>query len=300
MSTNNKKSWFYWMDDKYRMVLMNDETFQEERSFRLSLSNVISLLGLGFLIIGGFIIVLMILTPLGNLVPQKDSSADKGDSEVREALLMMNQQLDSLQNALNNKDDYIASLSKVVMGEHETVDDATKAYEENKAANEDKPTAAVPEKSEDLEALIESVENEAELGNLVSDVLSENVSVDQMRFIAPIKGIVTDSFAPSRQHYGTDIVAPKGTVIKSIQKGTVIVATWSADTGHMIGIQHDNNLISFYKHNSALLKKTGDRIEAGEAIAIIGNTGEMTDGTHLHFELWYNRQAVNPQHYVAF
>ncbi|MCH2044210.1 MAG: M23 family metallopeptidase [Saprospiraceae bacterium] len=300
MSKENKKSWFYWMDDKYRMVLMNDETFQENRSFRLSPSNVISLAGLNFLVVGVFVILLMILTPLGNLIPQSSTEGKKGDNEIREALFLMNQQLDSLQTALNNKDEYIASLSMVVMGEHETVDDATKAYEESKATADDKPTASVPEKSDDLEALIESVENEAELGNLVSDVLSENISVDQMQFIAPIKGIITDSFAPSREHYGTDIVAPKGTVIKSIQKGTVIVATWSADTGHMIGIQHDNRIISFYKHNSALLKKTGDRIDAGEAIAIIGNTGEMTDGTHLHFELWYNRQAVNPQHYIAF
>lgn len=299
MSRNKKKSWFYWMNEKYRIVLMNDEIFQEERSLRLSSANVFSFLGLAFLLIGGFTLLLMILTPLGNLISRK--TVDKEDSEIRASLLTMNHQLDSLQEALNNKQLYIASLTDVVFQRHETVEDATKAYEEKQDTSvKDRPKNEIPEKSKEVIALIRSLKEEIELGTWISNILSEELNVDQMHFTAPLKGIVTDSFAPTQQHYGTDVVAPEGTVIKAIQEGTVIVAMWSSDTGHVIGLQHDNNLISLYKHNSTLLKKMGDRIEAGEAIAIIGNTGEMTGAPHLHFELWYNQQALNPQNYVEF
>jgi len=147
---------------------------------------------------------------------------------------------------------------------------------------------------------MESVNNETELGNLVENTLQVETNINDMIFTPPIKGMVSDTFAPSRAHYGTDIVAPKGEVIKATQKGTVIVATWSADTGHMLAIQHDNNVISFYKHNSSLLKKTGDFVKPGEGIAIIGNSGEMTDGPHLHFEMWFNGQPINPQRYIDF
>ena len=125
-------------------------------------------------------------------------------------------------------------------------------------------------------------------------------SISNMIFLAPIKGMVSDTFAPTRAHYGTDIVAPKGSIIRATQGGTVLVATWSADTGHMLAIQHANNVVSFYKHNASLLKKTGDMVGAGEGIAIIGNTGEMTEGPHLHFELWFNGQAINPERYIEF
>jgi murein DD-endopeptidase MepM/ murein hydrolase activator NlpD len=118
--------------------------------------------------------------------------------------------------------------------------------------------------------------------------------------IAPVSGVISDTFALGRNHLGIDIVAPKGSVIKAVRSGTVILSSWSSDTGHMIGIQHDNNLITWYKHNSARLKNTGDRVESGEAIAIIGNSGEMSSGPHLHFELWYAGQPVNPKNYIEF
>ena len=107
-------------------------------------------------------------------------------------------------------------------------------------------------------------------------------------------------FDPTIQHFGVDIVAPKDETIKFTLSGTVILATSTSETGHVIGVQHKNNLISLYKHNSILLKKVGNYVKAGDPIAIIGNTGNLTTGPHLHFELWLNGNALDPAAYIAF
>lgn len=284
---------FDWLDDKHRLVLMNDETFQEERSFRLTGFNVFAVIGSVVMVVSFVTIVLMMYTPLGYLVPERSTQ------EVRQQISEVYMLVDSLQQAVSSRDMYIAQMQGLVFEEFEYENEVEKV-EEDKIASQQIEDAPSTEKSEELQALIERVDNEAELGNLVESTLVEEGSVDAIIFNPPLKGIVSDSFAPFRGHFGTDIIAPRGEVIRATQRGTVVVATWSAETGHMLGIQHDNNAISFYKHNSSLLKKEGDIVKAGEGIAIIGNTGEMTDGPHLHFELWFNGQAINPERYISF
>jgi murein DD-endopeptidase MepM/ murein hydrolase activator NlpD len=115
-----------------------------------------------------------------------------------------------------------------------------------------------------------------------------------------LKGIITNNYDPSGKHYGVDIVAAKNAAIKSTLDGTVIFAEWTLQTGYTIAVQHQDNLISVYKHNSVLLKKEGDYVTAGAVIAIIGETGELTTGPHLHFELWYDGSPVNPRDYMVF
>jgi murein DD-endopeptidase MepM/ murein hydrolase activator NlpD len=119
-------------------------------------------------------------------------------------------------------------------------------------------------------------------------------------FFAPLNGYITSTFNPREEHFGVDIVGPENEAIKATLEGTVIFASWTNDNGYVIQIQHPNNIISVYKHNSALLKKVGDYVKAGEPIAIIGNSGENTSGPHLHFELWYNGIPINPQEYIIF
>jgi murein DD-endopeptidase MepM/ murein hydrolase activator NlpD len=294
-----KRSLIPWISKNHRMVVVNDQTFVEEKSWRLSPVNV------GFFS-GGVVLSVMVLTmlllkftPLGYLVM---GSAGVADSGLRKEMDNLFKQLDTLNTEIANNTTYMENIKRLTTEEFEYEED----MEKPKSATLTETGAAVdfeeiPEKSDAVEQLEESVKMERELGSLVQSIFLEDEDrIDRNIFVSPLTGVVSDTFAPKRSHYGTDVVAPKGSVIQSVRAGTVIMSTWSADTGHMIGVQHDNNLISWYKHNSARLKKLGDRVEAGEAIAIIGNTGEMTDGPHLHFELWYNGQPVNPQKYIDF
>lgn len=280
---------FKWIDEKYRVVLINDETFQEERSFRLVPFNVFSIIGITIMLISLIIILLMIFTPLGRIIPERSNQ------DVRSQLSKIYIYVDSLESAVAARDLYIQKMSDLVYENFEYAKDVKDPAGQKTNKNE-----AIPEKTDELKGLVESVDNEAELGNLVTTNFTSNSDISDIIFTAPIKGMVSDTFSSNRGHYGTDIVAPRGEVIKATQKGTIIVATWSADTGHMLAIQHDNNVISFYKHNASLLKKTGDIVRAGEGIAIIGNSGELTNGPHLHFEMWYNGQPINAQRYIQF
>jgi murein DD-endopeptidase MepM/ murein hydrolase activator NlpD len=115
-----------------------------------------------------------------------------------------------------------------------------------------------------------------------------------------VKGIVTATFSAKENHYGTDIVANANEVVKSTLPGTVTMAAWTLETGNVIQVQHADNIVSIYKHNAELLKHMGDRVKAGDPIAIMGNSGELTTGPHLHFELWYNGTPLNPQDYISF
>jgi len=121
-----------------------------------------------------------------------------------------------------------------------------------------------------------------------------------MYFTSPLNGEVAAAFMPDKGHYGIDILAPKNTAIKAAMDGYVFFSDWTLETGNTIGIQHTNNVITFYKHNATLLKKAGNFVRAGEGVAIIGNTGELTNGPHLHFELWHKGKPVDPGEYVDF
>lgn len=278
-----------WIDGKYRLVLMNDETFQEERSFRLLPFNVAATIGAIIMSISLITILLLVLTPLGRIVPEHSNQ------NIRSQISEIYVHIDSLEKAVDDRDAFILKVKDLVYEKFEYEDSVEDPANQTAGKN-----VEVPAKSDELKLLMESVDNEAELGNLIENTLQENTDISNMIFMAPIKGMVSDTFSPSRGHYGTDIIAPKGTVIKATQKGTVIVATWSVETGHMTAIQHDNNVISFYKHNSSLLKKAGDIVDVGEGIAIIGNTGEMTEGPHLHFEMWFSGQPINAERYIDF
>lgn len=278
-----------WLDDKHRLVLINDETFQEERSFRLIPFNVFAILGGSVFLVSLITVLLLVFTPLGRIVPERSNQ------HIRTQLNSMFIQIDSLEQSVMARDLYITKVRNLVYENFEYADDV-----KDPTSKEGGKNVVVPQKSDELRVLMESVDNEAELGNLLDNTLSAETNINDLIFIPPITGMVSDTFSPNRGHYGTDIVAPKGKHIKATQKGTVIVATFSVETGHMLAVQHSNNVISVYKHNSVILKKTGDAVRAGEGIAIIGNTGELTEGPHLHFEMWINGQPVNPERYIQF
>jgi murein DD-endopeptidase MepM/ murein hydrolase activator NlpD len=121
-----------------------------------------------------------------------------------------------------------------------------------------------------------------------------------MHFFTPVKGLVTNEYNPKENHFGLDIVAHPNEVVKVTLDGTVILSSWTMETGNVIQVQHQGNIISVYKHCASLLKKVGDKVQTGDAIAIVGNSGELTTGPHLHFELWRNGKSMNPKDYIVF
>lgn len=290
METTPKKPKKTWFQEKYRLVVVNDNTFQEKGSLNLTPRNLV-VLGVGILL-GLGLLIFLLSRWIGGAPPRREGNTG-------EQLAFIYEQLDSLEKELVAKDTYIENMRRLVVGDFEREKDVEK---KGPSKTENKPIEEVPfpEKNAAVDQVVKTAEYEKELGSLVTSAFAEDMSASEMRFVCPLKGVVSDTFSVPRKHFGTDIVAPKGSVIKSVQQGTVIMANWTAEEGHTIGIQHSGNLISFYKHNSSLLKKMGDIVRAGEAIAIIGNTGERTSGPHLHFELWYNGSPANPQKYIKF
>jgi murein DD-endopeptidase MepM/ murein hydrolase activator NlpD len=130
--------------------------------------------------------------------------------------------------------------------------------------------------------------------------LSSDIPLEQLFFMPPVSGEVTAKFDLSKTHLGIDVGAPKNTAVKAATSGTVISAGYTVETGYSIAIQHPNNVVTIYKHNSVLLRREGDNVKTGEAIAIIGNSGENTSGPHMHFELWHKGRAVDPALYINF
>jgi murein DD-endopeptidase MepM/ murein hydrolase activator NlpD len=119
-------------------------------------------------------------------------------------------------------------------------------------------------------------------------------------FFTPITGFISDKYDSKKGHFGVDIVAKTNEPVKCVADGTVLMASWTQDAGYVIAIQHQGSLVSVYKHNAGLLKKVGSFVNAGDIISIVGNSGEMTDGPHLHFEMWYNGNSLNPEEFVTF
>lgn len=305
---HKKKSLWLRLQKPYRLAFVNQETLQEERVWAVSplklLGAFFALCALVFL----FILLVMRFTPLGGWLGFGAGSSSKarnlGDDELRATLEELFVQVDSMTVQLAVRDQYIATLQSTILGKKidAPIDSGLLASIQPRDSSILKGKGQVAEKTQATQNVIATAQQELELHDLVSETFLEDARIDDISIVSPLQGVasVSDTFAPLRGHYGIDLLAPSGSHIKAVKSGTVILATWSADTGYLLAVQHSNQLVSFYKHNSKLLKKTGDLVKTGEAIAIIGNTGEMTDGPHLHFELWFNGQPVDPQRYISF
>jgi len=287
----NNKGFFSKLHDKYRLVLMNDENLEEKISFRLTRFNV-------FVFFGALVIFLVVLTTyLIAFTLLKEYIPGYADFNTRKILRELNIKADSLQIELRSKDLYIHNIRNIIEG-REIVDympDSIRdqnffEISELKRSREDSLLRVQFENEENSL----TIESEAPMAELPQRPLS------QFLFFTPLQGIITNHYNPGERHFGVDIVADEGEPIKVILDGTVVFATWTLATGYTIGVQHEGNLVSVYKHNSSLLKEEGNFVKAGEAIAIIGDTGTFSTGTHLHFELWYNGNPVNPVDYIVF
>jgi len=287
-SEKKKKKILKKLKNKYRLVILNDASFEEKFSYRLSPLNLVTLIISFVFVITSLVATLIIFTPLREYIPGYT------DVSLRQDLTALVLKSDSLERELATNNSYLNKISSILKGE--VLDSKDTTVSEGSTNN--LPNKNLVPSTEDS-ALRAYVERE-ESFSLNQTVGAEQRLNTEINFFPPLKGSITEEFYPNKEHFGIDIVAPKNEAIKAALDGTVIFSEWTVETGYVIHLQHEKNITTIYKHNSVLLKKTGDIVKAGEAIAIIGNTGKLTSGPHLHFELWRDGVAANPTKYINF
>lgn len=275
------------LKNKYRLVVLNDNTFEEKVSFRLSRLNVFVVVGFGAIFLIAGTVVLIAFTPIKEYIPGYSSSALKREA-FNNALAV-----DSLEKKIASNDLYIANIKRIMNGE-EPESYISDDLQNEETINSTEIDFSISEQDSALRARIE----EEERYNINSS--NSTSSLSGFAFFTPVKGSITNGFDSQKKHYALDIAAAENESVKSVLDGTIIFSEWTAETGHVIIIQHTKELLSVYKHNSVSLKGQGAFVKAGEVIAIVGNSGEYTSGTHLHFELWHRGNPVNPENFIAF
>lgn len=279
------------MTEKYLIVIRKKQDFSVMGSFNVSFARAIIL---GVLSLSVIFFISLVLT---RTILRQWFDPVYMETENTAKILMLSDIVDSLSIAVSQKDAYLANIQGIISG-NENLDLKKLAEKAQAISKPDSPVNTVFEPSEaTLSILGEFGSAPLEISNPVG---ISTGSFAEIFFFTPIKGVLTSVFAPQEDHYGVDIVAKENEPVKAIADGTVILASWTLDTGYIISVQHSNELISIYKHNSVILKKVGDLVRAGEIISIIGNTGELTTGQHLHFELWYKGTPLNPQEFITF
>ena len=290
MAENKNSKWKILSEqlrNKYRLVILNDDTFAEKFAFRLSPLGLIVAISAITIAMTTLVISLVAFTSLREYIP------GYGNVTERKEILELTVKTDSLEDILKARDWYMKNLVNVFEGRTEGKTDKPPKDTSGKFQK-----VNVKPSENDIQFRKE-VENEPASIKFAGSSTKKN-SLANYLFFSPVKGVVTESFNLSEEHYGVDVVAKKDAMIKSTLDGTVIYSGFTPADGHVLQIQHDNNLISIYKHNSGVLKKMGDKVKSGEAISIIGNSGENSKGPHLHFELWHNGLPINPEEFIVF
>ncbi|NOR86595.1 MAG: peptidoglycan DD-metalloendopeptidase family protein [Bacteroidales bacterium] len=276
---------------KYRLVLINEENFEQRLSFRLSRLNVYFILASISIFWIASMIYLLAYTSLREYIP---GYTDPG---LKHQIYNLNLTLDSLENKLHTNDLYLKNIRRVLEGEDFDLMDSVETKQQIDYQ------FITNEKTKDDSLLRQELEDLGKYNiyyHETDDVYNVSFSKGAKVYFSPLNGIITNHFDANNSHYGIDIVAKRNDAIKVIDDGIVVLAEWTINTGYVIAIQHPGNILSIYKHNSSLLKKSGEYVKAGDLIAIIGNSGEMSSGPHLHFELWVEGSVVNPLDYISF
>ncbi len=275
--------------DKYRFSVINDHTLEEV--WRIILTRYNAFLLITFLLV--FIIwstsTLISFTNLREFIPGYPNVT------MRRNILMSAIRLDSLDRELKLRDKYFDNLNSIISGNQplpmSLIQDSAKNYKAIKFST-----------SPDDSVLRTRVENEEKYNLTLGPTTSESLSgLASLHFFPPVKGIVSARYEIGTKHFGTDIVTKPKALVSAVLDGTVIFTGWTMETGFVIEVQHPNNIVSVYKHNASLLKETGDLVRAGDAISVVGDSGERyTSGPHLHFEIWYKGSPLDPEKHILF
>ncbi|QOD60057.1 M23 family metallopeptidase [Polaribacter haliotis] len=273
------------LTDKYRLVVLNENTFEERFSLKLSRLNVFVLGGIFSILLIALTTVLIAFTPIKEYIPGYSSSKLKADA------VKLTFEADSLKAKLATLENYTKALKPVLTGE-------IKPESIDSIISENTPIVVDESKlnaSKEDSLFREKIDRETRFS-----ILNNSNNKNNVVFFAPLSGSISQNFDSNTKHFAVDIVAKTGTPIKAVADGTVIFSGWNTETGYVIILKHGNDYISVYKHNGNLLKQQGDFVKSGEVIATVGSTGELTTGPHLHFELWSGGYAVNPINFIDF
>lgn len=271
------------------MVILHESTYAEKFSMLLSPLNVIVVFAIFSIFIIAVVLSVIVFTPLKEFIP------GYSDTSTQTNALKAAETASQLQEQARLQEQYLNNLKRVLQGDvlnEDTLqpDIAPTAYENISF-----------QKSREDSLLRRKIEQEERYNVSFNDnpAISEG-ELSGMFLFTPLRGEVSSGFDQAINHLGVDVVSKENEAVKAVLDGTIVMATWTTDGGFTMQIQHPNNLVSVYKHNAVLLKKEGDEVKAGEAIAIVGNSGELTDGPHLHFELWHKGKALNPEDFMVF
>ena len=282
----NKKKLQKKLLHKYRLVVLNEDTFEERFAVKLTRLNVFFLSSSAAIILITLTALLIVFTPLREYIPGYSSSA------LQKQALNLSYKTDSLVKAIHMNEVYIKSIKSVLRGEVSLVeinkDSIFKAAQLDTDVFELTPSAADS-------ILREKVSNEDKY-----NLFETATSVKDFLFFPPVNGSISAEFNSTEKHFAVDIVTPVNTPIKSILDGRVIFTSWTSEAGYVIIVDHGDELISVYKHNSSLTKSQGEIVKSREVIAISGGSGKLSTGPHLHFEIWSNGVPLNPANFIEF
>jgi murein DD-endopeptidase MepM/ murein hydrolase activator NlpD len=291
MKQRNLEKFIQKLRNKYRFVVLNEETLEERASFRLSRSNVAMILSILLLSFSLLVFALVAYTPLKVFIP------GYADFDTRQIITEMWFKVDSLEQEVLIRNNYIQNIRRIL---NDDVEEYSKVpYKPLDSAAHGQNTAEYQKSVEDSLLRLE-FEGDENYNVYYQEEEKKRGIFRELAIYPPVSGLITEKFDHNSGHYAVDIVAKPNTGVKAILDGVVIFTDWNINTGYVIIVQHANNIVSIYKHNSSLLKKDGNFVRAGEPIAIIGDTGELTTGPHLHFELWHDGNPLNPEEFIVF
>lgn len=285
-----RKTLSSWLVNRYLLIIRNEENFAEKSTFSFTYAKVILLTVTVFIILMA-LSLLLVKTLLAQWFDPRHAQI-----EANKNLYELTLKVDSLAIEVEEKDRFIKNFQRVLSGDTTDVYDSYNMTVTD--AQEEKNVYVDVNKLSPIDSQFRQEFEQTDLSLL--NFNSGYSKLQEVFFFSPISGFVSAPYEVKDGHFGVDIVAKKNEPVKSVADGTVIMSSWTQDSGYVIAIQHRANLISVYKHNAELLKKVGSFVNAGEIISIIGNTGDLTDGPHLHFELWNNGNSVNPEEFVTF
>ncbi|HRG11047.1 MAG TPA: M23 family metallopeptidase [Cyclobacteriaceae bacterium] len=278
------------LTNKYLMVIRNEENLAETSNIGFTYAKVL------VISVSLFVLLFAFSLFLSKTLLAKWFDPKHAQMEANKKLYELALKVDSLAIEVHQKDMFIQNFQRVLSGDTASgFTDPAEAF-----TSENRPVSAVGNmKLAPSDSLFRQEFEKSEF-SLVTLASGKYRELQEMFFFTPITGFVSDHYDIKKGHFGVDIVAKTNEPVKCVADGVVVLASWTQDSGHVIAVQHRGNLVSVYKHNAGLLKKVGSFVNAGDIISIVGNSGEMTDGPHLHFEMWYNGNSINPEDFVTF